>query len=130
MNTNINNFNGIFRLQLIHPIHGTKVYQATTFDNAVKKCYNELKENGNIPSDYFSVMNIDTFETFKFGINKNKNKIHNTQKGGDGSNIIKNNLDNIILNNVKTLSLDEISNRLLSLENKVNELESIIKNKK
>ncbi len=125
MNQNINNFDN-YRLQLIHPIHGAKIYQASTFDSAVKKCYNELKENGNLNSDYFTVMNINTFETFKFAINKNKkNKSINIQQGGS----VKNNLDNIILNNVKTLSLDEISNRLLSLENKVNELEIKLKNK-
>ncbi len=125
MNQNINNFDN-YRLQLIYPINGSKIYQASTFDNAVKKCYNELKENGSLTSDYFTVMNINTFETFKFAINKNKkNKNINLQNGGS----IKNNLDNIILNNVKTLSLDEISNRLLSLENKVNELEILIKNK-
>ena len=64
-----------YKYQLIYPIVGNKLYQATSLKGGAKRCYDELKQLDNIESDYFTVMNVDTFETFKFKIHPRKKNI-------------------------------------------------------
>lgn len=71
-----------YKYQLIHPVVGTRAYQTTSLKKGAKKCYEELKSLDNISSLHFTILNIDTYETYKFKINHaNINKI---QTGGDG----------------------------------------------
>lgn len=75
------------RFQLVGPIVGTKAYQTESFDMGVKKCYQELKQRGGSnfnKYDTFSVMDMDTYETYKFKIDKTNIPFMNppTQIGG------------------------------------------------
>jgi hypothetical protein len=60
------------RFQLIHPYNGSKIYVTNSVDKAASKCYQELKNNPNKYFNFFTVYNLDTFETFNYKINKNQ----------------------------------------------------------
>jgi hypothetical protein len=66
------------RFQLISPIVGDKIYQTSSIKRGAKKCFEELKGCGKNDFNEFTIMNLDNFETYKFGIN-NKS----SQLGGD-----------------------------------------------
>lgn len=57
------------KYQLIHPIVGTRVYRTNSLKKGAKKCYNELKSLNNINTLTFTILNVETYETFQFKIN-------------------------------------------------------------
>lgn len=67
------------RFQLINPAVGQKIYQTDSLEKGAKKCYGELKQFAGNNHIGFSIMNVDTFEVYKYEIDANYNK----QKGGD-----------------------------------------------
>lgn len=69
----MSSFHNKYKYQLIYPIVGTRVYQTTSFKKGAVKCYNELKSLNNINSSYFTILNLDTYETYKFKINTKLN---------------------------------------------------------
>ena len=67
-----------YKYQLIYPVVGTCAYQSTSLKKGAKKCYEELKSLSNINTPYFTVLNLDTYETYKFQIDaENFSKINN-----------------------------------------------------
>jgi hypothetical protein len=72
-----------YKYQLIHPIVGTRVYQTTSLKRGAKKCYEELKSLNNINSPSFTVLNVDTYETFKFRIDSTK--VNGALAGSNGA---------------------------------------------
>lgn len=122
-----------YRLQLISPIIGEKIYQSNSFKKGIQKCYEEFKASGN-DSNEFSVMDTITYKTFKFAVNKNKKNNNNKDNkgynnGNNKYNNIKNNdfldLDENIINNKN--DNPEIENKINDLENTVNNLKNQIK---
>jgi len=84
-----------YKYQLIHPIVGTRVYKTNSLNKGAKKCYEELKSLNNINSEYFTILNIDTYQTFKFKINKQQ-----LVGGGHNNNNNNNNNINMYLSNL------------------------------
>ena len=67
-----------YKYQLIYPVVGTCAYQSTSLKKGAKKCYEELKSLSNINTPYFTVLNLDTYETYKFQLDaENFSKINN-----------------------------------------------------
>jgi len=59
------------RYQLIKPFTSDKVYETTDLKRGAKKCYEELKTKQEInDAREFAIMNIDTYEVFRFTIIK------------------------------------------------------------
>ena len=71
------------KYQLISPVIGNNLYIASSLKSGAAKCFNDLKQLDVINANYFTIIDIDTFETFKFQIDKNlinhnmKTKINN-----------------------------------------------------
>ena len=57
------------RFRLISPIVGNKIYVTSSLKHGAKKCSTELNKN---KYTEFSIIDIDTFHTYKFVINKKK----------------------------------------------------------
>ncbi len=66
------------KYQLLYPNVGSKIYKTKSFDKAIARCYQELKDSisFNNSVEKFVVLNIDTNEIYTFKI-KSKTKIHN-----------------------------------------------------
>lgn len=103
------------KFQLITPVVGDKIYQTNSFNKGIKKCYNELKSYGSNKYDKFSVIDLTTYKTYEFALNKNKKNI---QVGGENENIKENDKEND-----KIVLLEE---NIKILEEKINKLEEII----
>lgn len=80
------------RFQLIAPIVGNKIYQTNSFQKGAGKCFEELKGCEKNDFNQFTIMNVDNFETYKFGISKREK--HNTS-GAGGSGIQRGGSNNI-----------------------------------
>lgn len=70
----MNIYHNKYKYQLIHPVVGTRIYQTRSLKKGAKKCYEELKSFNNINSPYFTVLNVDTFEIYKFKIDATNTK--------------------------------------------------------
>lgn len=109
--------------QLIAPVVGKKIYQTSSFEKGVDKCYKELKNfyNGDLSNiSSFSVMNMGNYETYKFSISNKKKQNNSATIMHGGSNI-----DDLLLNNDKSkVSMEELSNRLMNLEMRMSNLEA------
>jgi len=76
------------RFQLISPIISKNIHTCYDLNEGAKTCYNELKANNynysmnseNNKNNTFSIMNVDTFETYKFQLGKKKSQMNG---GGD-----------------------------------------------
>lgn len=64
------------KYQLISPIVGTKIYQTSSPEKGARHCYDELKLISGVNALDFTMMNIDTFETYKYGIADKTNLGH------------------------------------------------------
>jgi hypothetical protein len=62
------------KYQLIYPVVGTRAYLSLSPEKGAKKCYEELKSLNNVDAQYFTVLNIDTYETYKFKIDSDKSQ--------------------------------------------------------
>ena len=60
------------RFQLIKPFIGEKVYETSSLKKGAKKCYQEFKQSQNNKTNEFSVLNIDTHETYRYKVNHNQ----------------------------------------------------------
>lgn len=56
------------RYQLVSPIMGT-IHDASSLKSGTKKCYNELLQSGAVNYKDFTVMDVDSFEMYKYAIN-------------------------------------------------------------
>jgi len=114
---------GSVSVQLVSPIVGNKIYQSSSFEKGVDKCYRELKNfyNGDLSNiNSFSVMNMNNYETYKYSISQ-KNKPNNTNINMNGGG---NRIDDLLLNNDRSkLTMEELSNRLMNLEMRMSNLE-------
>jgi hypothetical protein len=91
------------KYQLIHPVVGTRVYQTTSLKKGAKKCYEELKSLNNIDAAQFSVLNVDTYETYHFQIDDS----HKLSGGGASL--------GLELNQIQS-AIESIDSRLQKLE--------------
>jgi hypothetical protein len=126
------------RYQLISPVVGNKIYQTSTAKKGAKKCYHELKGYGPIRDTEFSVLNLDSYETYKFKIDK----LYSQRGGNDGEEVHDDPSEEHIvaehINDDKQIvvptgddkKIIELEDRIRTLENKVNYLESQLKEKK
>lgn len=114
--------NKFFRFQLVSPIVGEKIYQTNSAKAGFKKCYEELKAFGLKNYKEFSVMDINTYKTFKFAIRHNKIQI--------GSGNENKNIDDQSKNSQDTQEDTQEEKNIEPAEpidNKINELENTIK---
>lgn len=121
-----------YKYQLVYPVIGTRVYQTTSLKKGAKKCYEELKSLENINTSYFTVLNIDTYETYKFQIDdkefvdtniinpNNSNNTDNTNNTNNSNN--SNNLDKNLNNNLDDKS-GEILKRIDILQETIDKID-------
>lgn len=114
------------RYQLISPNMSDKIHKTDSLNDGAKECYKELKiSDSSANINNFTIMDVDSFETFKF-ITKDKIKaIHTTQTGsGEQSYSYKENvsLKDIDLNT----HFESNDDKLKRLENIVNKLNTKI----
>lgn len=93
------------RFRLISPIVGNKIYVTSSLKHGAKKCSTELNKN---KYTEFSIIDIDTFHTYKFVINKKKTQCNNHINSPDSSNVEN--------------KINLLENRLTIVENRINEL--------
>lgn len=94
------------RFRLISPIVGNKIYVTSSLKHGAKKCSTELNKN---KYNEFSIIDIDTFHTYRFVINKKKTQCEDyIIKNPDSSNIEN--------------KINQLENRLTIAENRINEL--------
>lgn len=67
----MNKINKYSRFQLVSPVMGSKIYKAPSLNQGSYKCYQELKAASISDWKEFAVMDVDTYEIFKFS-RKNK----------------------------------------------------------
>lgn len=109
-----------YKYQLIHPIVGTRAYQTNSFKKGAKKCYEELKSLDNINTTQFTVLNLDTFQTYKFQIDTHKiNKQQHDQELE-----YKNEQNKSEINKIES-----IQNTLNNLDSRITKLENLIHQK-
>lgn len=104
-----------YRLQLISPTIGEKIYETRHLDKGIDKCYREFKSL-NTGSKSFTIMDLFTYQVYKYAVNNNKQK-NNLNK--DEINI-KNNSNNHAI-------FDKIMPDIDDILNKINDLNSSIK---
>jgi hypothetical protein len=98
------------KYQLIYPIIGNNLYFASSLKSGARKCFNDLKELDSVNSDYFTIINVDTLETFKF-------RISNTNPRNELAAI-----NDTIHQNVSAINDSNKSTSLLDLNDKINNL--------
>jgi hypothetical protein len=68
------------RYRLIAPIVGNKIYMTSSLKHGAKKCFQEINVIKNKFPE-FAILNIDTYETFRFKVNHKKTKTQNITIG-------------------------------------------------
>lgn len=124
------------RYHLVKPILSDKIYEASTLSRGAKKCFNELKQSGNSNASVFVIRDIDTQQTYIYGINK-----HILTGGADERNVDVDQITylpenvtvdptvqhiaqaNIPVENSTVIRLMEIENKLYKLVERVENLE-------
>jgi hypothetical protein len=120
------------RYQLISPITGQKIYQATSIKKASDKCYKELKDSGfvvNNKDKQFIILNIDTNEPYIFKVkDKNidfgKSLNQQIQNGGNGEEIKPEDLIKINANIADKIT--KIETNIQDMNTKINNLQTDI----
>ena len=113
-----------YKYQLVHPVVGTCAYQTTSLKKGAKKCYEELKALDNINASHFTVLNVDTYETYKFEIDSKSQLANNSNL----NNINTNTNMNTQTNNI-TLKIDILQETINKIDRRVEKLEKNEPNK-
>lgn len=117
------------RYQLIEPYVGTKVYESSSLTKGAGKCYNELKQSGKMVGGHFTVMDIESYQKFTFGIGGgNQQSIH---YGGNGNtnanaNVNTNANANANTNANANANTNEHNKKIKELEKRIIYLETLL----
>lgn len=119
------------RYQLVYPFQGTKIYKTSTFNNGIKKCYDELKMSGKFTNNLekFTVVDLDTLDAYNFKLKKKiPTKNINDHSHKSLNHIIGGKLDNtnVDLSN----RVDKIEEHVQEINNKLTNVVSVLEDLK